>query len=137
MNEARRALGPLPEPADAFAFGDSPRMADELLALVLAGVKTATCSWPAERSCEEGDLSVVLDDRGVPAALIRTAERRERPFLEVDAAFAHDEGEGDRTLAWWRDAHRRFFGRLTDLPRPFSDDETVLCERFELVYGRA
>jgi uncharacterized protein YhfF len=26
-----------------FSFGDSPAMADELLALVLAGTKTATC----------------------------------------------------------------------------------------------
>jgi uncharacterized protein YhfF len=29
---------------ERFAFGDSPQMADALLALVLAGTKTATCS---------------------------------------------------------------------------------------------
>ena len=37
----------LPEPyrdAVTFAFGDSPELADELLALVLAGRKTATCA---------------------------------------------------------------------------------------------
>ncbi len=40
------------EPIPADAFGDSPELADELLALVLAGTKTATCSsvweWEAE-----------------------------------------------------------------------------------------
>jgi uncharacterized protein YhfF len=30
--------------AVTFAFGDSPALADELLALVLAGRKTATCA---------------------------------------------------------------------------------------------
>ena len=28
----------------SFAFGDGPELADELLDLVMAGVKTATCS---------------------------------------------------------------------------------------------
>jgi len=31
---------------DSFAFGDTPELANELLALVLAGKKTATC-WAA------------------------------------------------------------------------------------------
>ena len=38
---------------ETFAFGDSPALADELLALVLAGKKTATC-WAAS----EGDRSL-------------------------------------------------------------------------------
>jgi uncharacterized protein YhfF len=31
---------------DQFPFGDGPELADELLALILAGKKTATC-WSA------------------------------------------------------------------------------------------
>lgn len=38
--------------AVTFSFGDSPAMADELLALVLAGAKTATCG--ALRDFPEG-----------------------------------------------------------------------------------
>ena len=38
--------------ATTFAFGDTPQMADALLALVLAGTKTATCG--ALRDFPEG-----------------------------------------------------------------------------------
>ncbi|MCH8983601.1 MAG: hypothetical protein IH943_05800 [Acidobacteria bacterium] len=31
---------------------------------------------------------------------------------EVDEQFAWDEGERDRTLKWWTEAHVRFFARL-------------------------
>lgn len=34
----------------AFAFGDSPELADKLLELVVKGIKTATCSTEASRT---------------------------------------------------------------------------------------
>jgi uncharacterized protein YhfF len=34
--------------------------------------------------------------------VLETTDLRVIPFGEVDAQFAFDEGEGDRTLAWWR-----------------------------------
>ena len=52
-----------------------------------------------------------------------------RRFGEVDATFAHDEGEGDRSLDHWREAHRRYFGRMGR----FSEDMMLMCERFRLV----
>ena len=51
------------------------------------------------------------------------------PAGDVDAAFAHDEGEGDRSLSYLRSAHRRYFERLGK----FSDDMMLMCERFRLV----
>ena len=45
---------------ESFAFGDSPELADELLALVLIGRKTATC-WPAR----EGDKGVAVGKRWI------------------------------------------------------------------------
>jgi uncharacterized protein YhfF len=114
----------------SFAFGDSPRLADELLALVLKGVKTATCSTADEpNTSTPGERWIVLDGRGTPRCLIETTEITYRRFGEVDAAFAHEEGEGDRSLAYWRDAHRRYFGRQGK----FSEDMMLMCERFRLV----
>lgn len=118
-----------------FAFGDSPEMAGELLALVLAGTKTATCG--ALRDFPEGipdrplvgRRDVVLDGRGRRAAVIETVEVTIRRFDEVDEAFAHDEGEGARTLQDWRDGHRRYFERNGG----FSPDMELICERFRLV----
>jgi hypothetical protein len=57
---------------------------------------------------------------------------------EVDAAFAWDEGEGDRSVAYWLDAHRRFFARrCAQLGVAFSDEVLTVFERFELVWPRA
>jgi len=113
-----------------FAFGDNPALADELLELVVKGVKTATCSTEDEpNTSSPGERWVVLDGRGKPRCVIETTEVTYRKFGEVDAAFAHEEGEGDRSLAYWRDAHRRYFGRLGR----FSEDMTLMCERFRLV----
>jgi uncharacterized protein YhfF len=104
-------------PADVFAFGDSRELADRLAMLVLEGVKTATCSalWTYEDEQkpppQKGDHSVVLDGNGVPVAVIETIEVFVVPFNEVPERFAYDEGEGDRSLAYWREAHRKCFSR--------------------------
>lgn len=113
-----------------FAFGDGPELADELLELVLAGLKTATCSTEDEpNTSTPGECWVVLDGRGEPRCVIETIEVTYRRFDEVDAAFAYEEGEGDRSLAHWRSAHRTYFGRLGR----FSEDMMLMCERFRLV----
>jgi uncharacterized protein YhfF len=113
-----------------FAFGDGPALADELLDLVIAGRKTATCMTPDDPNRPRvGQRWVVLDGRGEPACVIETTELSERRFEDVDAAFARDEGEGDGTLETWRRNHRIYFGRLGK----FEDGMTLLCERFRLV----
>ena len=114
----------------SFAFGDSPDLADELLELVLKGVKTATCSTEDEPNLSTpGERWIVLDGRGDPRCVIESTEVVFRRYSEVDATFAHDEGEGDRSLAYWREAHRRYFGRMGR----FSEDMMLMCERFRLV----
>ena len=116
---------------ETFSFGDSPKLADELLALVLSGAKRATC-WAESQgllSAEVGKAMVVLDGQGVPRAVVRTIELTKRRFDEVDVAFARDEGEGDRSLQYWREAHRRYFTRLGR----YAPDMMLWCERFELV----
>ncbi len=114
----------------SFAFGDGPEPADKLLELVLKGLKTATCSTEDEpNTSSPGERWIVLDGRGNPRCVIETTEVTYRRFGEVDAAFAHDEGEGDRSLAYWREAHRQYFGRQGK----FSEDMMCMCERFRLV----
>ena len=117
-----------------FAFGDSPALADELLALVLAETKTATCGDWAETEArygimKPGDLSVVQDGAGRDACVIETIEVAKRRFRDVDAAFAFEEGEDDRTLDSWRREHRVYFERNGG----WSDDMWLACERFRLV----
>ncbi len=80
---------------------------------------------------ETGDYSVLLDGRGGPLCIIRTTHVELRPFGEVDAEFARVEGEGDRSLDYWRRAHLAFFDRL-DIE--IDDGTMMVLERFDLVW---
>jgi uncharacterized protein YhfF len=128
-------------PFDVDQFGDSEALADELLQLVLIGQKQATCAlarWyeqPGARFPEPGDLSVILDGRGKPACVIRTTSVEIRPVREADAQFAWDEGEGDRSFKWWKDAHLGYWQREAVREGfAFSEDMDACFERFELAW---
>jgi uncharacterized protein YhfF len=126
---------------EAFHFDDHEASADTLARLVIAGRKRATASLLWAREADHapvprpGHLSVVMDFAGRPACIIETTSVLIVPFVEVDANFARLEGEGDGSLAHWRDTHWAFFshegariGRAPSLEMP------VICERFETVY---
>lgn len=128
-------------PYQAWYFGDSPAQARELADLVVHGPKRATASLAAvcERFPEAapilGGYSVVTEFDGTPRCVIRTTWLDTRPLAQVDAQFAWDEGEGDRTLADWMDGHRRFFAReCARLGIAFGDNPPVVLERFELLW---
>jgi uncharacterized protein YhfF len=128
-------------PFTAWSFGDSPEMADRLLALVLEGRKRATCGSLEEYLAEgesppvPGEYSVVLDGRGLGRCIIRTISVDIVPFDDVDAAFAREEGEGDRSLEYWRAGHWAYFDReLTARGSKPSGDMPLVCERFSLVF---
>ena len=116
----------------SFAFGDSPELADELLALVLSGKKTATCGAlrdieAGEPMPEVGRRDVVLDGRGKPACVLETIEVTQCRFDDVSADFAIAEGEGPYDD--WRKGHIDFFTRNGG----WSGDLMLVCERFRLV----
>ncbi|MCL8251825.1 ASCH domain-containing protein [Aeromicrobium fastidiosum] len=126
----------------AWAFGATPEHAEELLALVLAGTKTATSSalWDFEHDGEPmpqvGDLAIILDGQERPRALIEIVRVDVVPFDEVDAEHAHLEGEGDRSYEYWRDVHQRYFDLHSTNGRGFSPSMPVVLERFRLLYPR-
>jgi len=115
--------------------------ADELGALVATGIKTATASlsWEFEADAKAlpqvGDYSIILDGRGEALCIIQTTEVRVLLYQQVPAEFAYDEGEGDRSLAYWREAHWAYFGRrCAVIGHTPSMEMPVVCERFRLVY---
>lgn len=128
---------------EAEQFGDSAEMADDLLGLILDGRKRATSSHASEYR-DEGDPFpeigshwIACDGRGLPRAIRRIVELRIAPFTAVDAAFAFDEGEDDRTLESWRREHRRFFDRTCAARgTTFSENDELILERFAVVWPR-
>ena len=129
--EAFRRLTGLPL-SDIFAFGDSPEMADELLAFVRRGTKRATV-WPVDNDEVEavGDYSGILDGAGNLAFVLQTTHLEPGRLGEVTPAFAWDEGEDDGTLEAWQDGHRAFFKK-----HGFEDPDQVevMFERFRIVW---
>lgn len=123
-------------------FGDHPRLADELLGLVLSGRKRATAERVAEYAAageqppRVGSHWIACDASGAPRAVLRSVELRIATFGEVDAAFAFDEGEDDRTLESWRTEHRRYWTRVGEAGgRPFDEErDEIVLERFRVVW---
>jgi uncharacterized protein YhfF len=126
---------------DIVAFGDGPDMADELADLVVHGPKRATAGLlrdftiGGEKLPEVGGHVVVIDGKGAPRCIWRTAEVTVKPLIEVDDAFAWDEGEGDRTRDDWLDGHRRYFSRQAAREGfAFHDRIETVFERFTVVW---
>lgn len=117
-------------------FGDSPALADELLALVIGGGKRATCGLPdPDEPVEVGGHWVVADGAGAPRVVLRTTQVSHGPLRSGDDAFARDEGEGDLSRAYWLDAHRRYFRRALGVGDDADvDDVDVVFERFSVVW---
>jgi uncharacterized protein YhfF len=125
----------------AWHFCDNQADADELAQLVLDGPKRATAGalWSYEAEQEPlpqaGDFSVVTDWVGAARCVIRTTAVAVVVFDQVGEEFAAAEGEGDGSLAFWRDAHWAAFSReFEEAGRSPSLDMPVVCERFEVVF---
>ena len=138
---ARPELATDAEPPSVEQFGDHPELTDELLDLVLDGTKRATASLVAEFAAEGEPLPrvgshwIACDSTGRPRAILRSTELRVAVIDQVDEAFASDEGEGDRTLAWWRDGHERYWRRATArLGFEWTPESEIILERFDVVW---
>lgn len=84
---------------------------------------------------QEGSCSVVLNTRDEAVCIIRTTKVYLRSFWEVSAEHAFKEGEGDRSLEYWREVHREFFTREMEAAGlTFDENMPVVCEEFLRVY---
>ena len=120
----------------AWSFGDSPEMADELGALAMQGQKTATCSrYVGGNILEYGTVTILLNGQGQPWGVVESTEITVKRYCDVTAEWAAAEGEGDLSLAFWREAHWRYFARgAQEGGYEMSEDMPLLCERFRIVY---
>lgn len=126
---------------EAFHFDDNESDANELAKLVLLGTKRATASlqWSFEAAekpvPKPSVLSVVTNWQTEPQCVIETTRVAIVPFDEVTERFAATEGEGDKTLRYWREVHWSYFGReCKRIGKERSLRMPVVCEEFRVVY---
>ncbi len=115
--------------------------ADLLAHLVVTGKKTSTSSaYPLYELENEplptvGKYSVILDSNNNAVCIIQTKKVTIVPFHEVSVEHAYKEGEGNKTLDFWREAHEKFFAEcLNQVGLKFTTDMKVVCEEFSVVY---
>ena len=125
---------------DAWSFGTE---ADLLAKLVINGEKTATSSaYPLyelenETLPKVGNYNIILNSKGEPVCIIQTKKVYIVPFNEVTEEHAYKEGEGNKSLGFWRKVHESFFSQcLKEVGLNFNSDMKVVCEEFEVVYKR-
>lgn len=126
------------EPYEAWNYGVDP---DELAHLTKDGTKTATTSGyelyalEGEELPKENEYSVILDSNNQAVCITKTTRVYVVPFNEVTAEHAFKEGEGDRTLAYWRKVHTDFFvNEYEQSNTTFKEDSLMVCEEFEVIY---
>lgn len=114
---------------------------DVLAELVISGKKTLTCSSLKEYELENeglpkaGELSIILGADDTPKCIIECTKVYTIVFKDADEEIAYKEGEGDRSLSYWRQAHLDFFGWLyPEMGLEFNEDEKIVVEEFKCLY---
>lgn len=125
---------------DVWAFGAAP---DELAKLVLKGIKTATASAydlyfidpESEALPEVGGYSIILNSKDEALCIIQTTKVTIVPFSKVTSEHAYKEGEGDRSLKYWREVHKEFFNdEFKKYNLKLNNKTKIVCEEFKLLY---
>lgn len=132
------------------AFADTPKVvhfcnneqdADECAQLVKKGIKKATSPSLLELQHRKeplpkiGDFLIVTDWEGRAQCIVRTTKVILKPFFAIDAAYALKEGEGDKSLEYWKKSHWDYYTKeLETFGRKARESMIVVCQEFEKVF---
>ena len=124
---------------EAWSFGVE---SDLLVDLVLRGEKTATSSAYQIYEIENeplpavGKYNIILDSKNRAICIIKTTKVYVEEFKKVSKDHAFKEGEGDKSLAYWRKCHEEFFKMcMNKVNKEFSEEMKVVCEEFKVVFN--
>lgn len=133
----------LKESPISFYFCDNEKDANECAELVVKGIKqaTATSLWWYEKNNEDLPQKeaqyIVTDWDGNAKAIIETTKVTRTPYNEITAEFARIEGEGDKSLEYWKKVHRAYYTReMEPYGEIFSEDMIIICEHFKTIYRK-
>jgi uncharacterized protein YhfF len=121
-------------------YGDSMELSRELIELIRSGRKRAGTGllWAYEYDRQDipeaGQIEVIVDHEHNPFLVTRLGSVKVQPFGDVSAEYAAIEGEGDRSLEYWREGHWAFFSReCRRIGKAPTQQMPVICIVFELL----
>ncbi len=122
-------------------FCDNSKDANYCAKLVEKGIKKATThsllglQLRNERLPKIGDFRIVTDWDGKAKCIVRTTAVQLKPMFSIDENYAQIEGEGDKSLTYWKQTHWDYYTREL---KPFNctpkESMIVVCEEFEKVF---
>lgn len=126
---------------DVFYFGSGPQMAAKLAHLVVKGKKRGSAGWVKTHEKTNtiipkvGGISLATDGFGIPLCFIKTVNVDFIQFKNVTEQMAIIEGEGDLSLADWKNGHKNFWETYDsqEINEPFTEDEIIFFETFEVI----
>ena len=128
-------------PVRVDGYGDTAELSEELIGLIKSGRKRAGTGllWAYENDAEPvaktGDVEIVVDHRNRPVLVTRIVSSAVIAFNQVSAEYAAIEGEGDGSLAYWREGHWRFFSReCKRIGKEPAQTMPVICNVFEVLH---
>lgn len=125
----------------SFYFCDNENDANECAELVVKGIKqaTATSLWWYEKNNEPlpkiGGQYIVTDWNGNAQAVIETTRIEPTPYNKITPEFAETEGEGDKSLEYWKSVHKAYYIReMEPYNEMFDENMIIVCEYFKTIY---
>ncbi|PCJ22682.1 MAG: RNA-binding protein [Flavobacteriales bacterium] len=123
-------------------FCDNEKDANECADLVMKKIKQATCSSLISFEKENeplpkvGDIDIITNWNGEALAIIETTEVTLITYHQIDESFAIAEGEGDKSLAYWKKVHWDFFKReLAEFGESPSEGMMLIAQKFKTIYS--
>ena len=109
---------------------------NNLIELVLSGQKTATTSLyfsyinNKEPLPKVGDKSIILYDNDEEACTIEIEKVIITEFKNITPEIAYLEGEGDKSLEYYKNVHNYFFKSIYP---EFNENSKVVIEIFKVI----
>ena len=125
----------------SYYFCDTQKDADECADLVIKGIKQATSTsvwWLKKNNAampKVGDLNIVTDWNGHPKAIVEVTKVEQIKFKDITPEYAFIEGEGDKSLSYWKKVHWEYYSREMS-PYNVTPDENmiIICEYFRTIH---
>ena len=78
---------------------------------------------------------IILNSKNKAICIIQITKVYVAKFKEISKEHAYKEGEGDKSLCYWKRSHKDFFTMcMAEINKKFSEDMKVVCEEFEVVF---